>query len=70
MSSDHNGEYFVLGLLLGLLVTVPLSVAVISIESGTIQAAAIRAGAAEWTIDSKTGVRTWKWTPAVKPVEK
>ena len=70
MSDGHNGEYFVLGLLLGLLVTVPLSVAVISIERGDIQEGAAKAGAGEWTIDAKTGIRAWKWTPAVKPVEK
>ena len=69
MSEDSLLGVF-LGLMLGALVSVPISCAVIGIETNAIQEGATKAGAGEWTIDPKTGVRAWKWTPAVKPVEK
>ena len=70
MSNERSVEYFGMGLFIGLLAAVPISGVVIGIESGAIQADAVKAGAAEWTIDPKTGTRAWKWTPAVGPVGK
>jgi len=55
---------FFLGLVLGAALSVPLSIAITTAERHALEATAIEAGAAEWTIDPKTGVRTWKWTPA------
>ena len=69
MSADRNGEFFLCGLLLGALVSVPISIVVSNDAQLAFEAEAVKAGAGEWTI-TKAGVRAWKWTPAVGPVEK
>jgi len=57
---------FAVGLFIGLL----LALLTFIITDGIISDRATEAGAAEWTIDPKTGARAWKWTPVVRPVEK
>jgi|GEM_PF-4700351 len=69
MSDDNGGCMFLIGLMLGALVSVPISIVVSGDARLAFEAEAVKAGAGEWTI-TKAGVRAWKWTPAVKPVEK